>query len=606
MLFGAGLDVAFGASASADPSGADWVQVGLDIDGKEVGDYAGESVAMSADGATVIIGAPRVYGGDAGAGMAWVYDHIGGTWLQRGSDIDGEAIGDRFGSSVAMSADGNTVIIGALYNDGGGVDAGHARVFGWDRGSAVWVQRGADIDGEAAGDLSGEAVAMSAGGNIIAIGAPGNDDTGNIAGHARVFKWVSDGNDWVQRGTDIDGERSDNLGGSAVALSADGNTVAVGAQTNPGSFGGYATGHVRVHNWDTNAADWVQRGTDIDGEAAFDRSGAAVAVSADGNSVAIGALQNAGTVANGDNGDNGPGHVRVYDWAGDSGGWVQRGADIDGEAGRGGERSGTSVAMSADGSTVAIGAPRNESSNGDTGHARVLRLQRPFICAIDGADLSWTDFQRNKYWVYRSIDDGATYNWLGRTLGGTSFTDVAPVDGALYQVHFAGIARIACSSTDAAPVASPFSCASNAGVLTWTDFQQNKYWVYRSIDGGATYAWLGRTLGTPTFTDVAPAEGATYQVHFVGVARTECTITAEPDGGGVFACVVDGATLTWTDLGIEKYWIYRSVDDGATYNWIGRTQGSPAATTFIDLAPVEGAMYQLHHPGPNVPRTDCS
>ena len=54
---------------------------------------------------------------------------------QLGADIDGEAAGDRSGLSVSLSADGNVVAIGAVGNDGNGNDSGHTRIFDWD-GSA--------------------------------------------------------------------------------------------------------------------------------------------------------------------------------------------------------------------------------------------------------------------------------------------------------------------------------------------------------------------------------------------------------------------------------------------------------------------------------------
>ena len=74
-----------------------------------------------------------------------------GVWVQVGADIDGETANDRSGWSVAMNAVGDTVIIGAPSNDGNGNDSGHARVFTLTDG--VWVQVGADIDGETAGDI---------------------------------------------------------------------------------------------------------------------------------------------------------------------------------------------------------------------------------------------------------------------------------------------------------------------------------------------------------------------------------------------------------------------------------------------------------------------
>ncbi|MGD1895174.1 MAG: hypothetical protein ACFB15_31840 [Cyclobacteriaceae bacterium] len=69
---------------------------------------------------------------------------------------------------------------------------------------AQWIQRGNDIDGEAAGDNSGSSISLSSDGNILAIGALGNDETGDLAGHVRVYTW--NGTAWIQRGSDIDGE----------------------------------------------------------------------------------------------------------------------------------------------------------------------------------------------------------------------------------------------------------------------------------------------------------------------------------------------------------------------------------------------------------------
>ena len=109
--------------------GTSWTQVGQDIDGESAGDRSGEAVAMSADGNTVIIGAERNDGNGNDSGHARIYSFNGTSWTQVGQDIDGENAGDNSGEGVAISADGNTVIIGALFNDAGGIDSGHVRVF---------------------------------------------------------------------------------------------------------------------------------------------------------------------------------------------------------------------------------------------------------------------------------------------------------------------------------------------------------------------------------------------------------------------------------------------------------------------------------------------
>jgi hypothetical protein len=320
-----------------------FTQIGADINGETAGDYSGYSVSLSADGSIVAIGAADNNGNGGISGHVRVYERNGSSWVKRGADIDGEAAGDYSGWSVSLSADGSIVAIGALYNGENGTNSGHVRVYAWNGSS--WVQRGADIDGEAAGDSSGYSVSLSADGSIVAIGATGNN---SYSGHVRVYEWIN--SSWVQRGADIDGEAAFDESGYSISLSADGSIVAIGARGNNNY-----RGHIRVYAW--NGSSWVQRGADIDGEAAGDYSGWSVSLSADGSIVAIGATGN----------NNYSGHVRVYAWINSS--WVQRGADIDGEAA--GDSSGYSVSLSADGSIVAIGATGNTENGTNSGHVRV-------------------------------------------------------------------------------------------------------------------------------------------------------------------------------------------------------------------------------------------
>jgi hypothetical protein len=328
-------------------------QLGLDIDGEAQSDLSGGSVSLSANGDIVAIGAiGNDENGDA-AGHVRVYAWNGTVWVQRGNDIDGEAAVDLSGCSVSLSANGEIVAIGAIGNDGNGNNSGHVRVYVW--GDTAWVQRGNDIDGEAARDESGYSVSLSANGNVLAIGATSNDGNGDLSGHVRVYVW--NGTAWVQRGKDIDGEAATDLSGNSVSLSANGDIVAIGASGNDGN--GDRSGHVRVYVWSGTA--WVQRGKDIDGEAAGDNSGdKSVSLSANGNMLAIGAAANAGN-------GNISGHVRVYAWNDTA--WVQWGNDIDGEAAN--DQSGCSVSLSANGEIVAIGAIGNDGNGNNSGHVRV-------------------------------------------------------------------------------------------------------------------------------------------------------------------------------------------------------------------------------------------
>jgi hypothetical protein len=333
-----------------------WSQCGF-FDGEAAGDLSGSSVSLSGDGLALAVGAPSNDGNGVDSGHVRVYNWNGTSWDQLGSDIDGSDPSDQFGFSVALSYNGRTVAIGAPFN--GIDDKGHVRVYDWNDSSSSWDQRGDDINGEAAGDKSGYSVDISADGETVAIGAPFNgiDDKG----HVRVYDWNDSSSSWDQRGDDINGEAAGDKSGFSVDLSANGNAVAIGAP-----FNGYADrGHVRVYYW--NGRLWIQRGgSDIDGERNRDESGSSVSLSGDGKTVAIGAAKNTG-----DNGTN-SGHVRVYRYQSSSNRWVQLGSDIDGEAT--GDNA-ASVSLSDDGYTLAVGAIGNDDNGVDSGHVRVYHYE---------------------------------------------------------------------------------------------------------------------------------------------------------------------------------------------------------------------------------------
>jgi Flp pilus assembly pilin Flp len=333
-----------------------WSQVGVDIDGEAASDYSGFSVSLSSDnGDIVAIGARYNNGNGSDSGHVRVYQNLSGTWTQIGSDIDGEAAFDYSGISVSLSSDGSILAIGANGNDGNGGVAGHVRVY--QNVDGTWTQVGVDIDGEAILDFSGSSVSLSSDGSILAIGAWGNDGSGEYAGHVRVYQNV-DGT-WTQVGVDIDGELAGDESGISVSLSADGSILAIGAHQNDGNGGN--SGHVRVYqNVD---GTWTQMGSDINGEAADDRSGRSVSLSASGSRVAIGAPNNDG------NGSN-AGHVRVYKYT--AGAWTQVGLDIDGEAA--GDLSGYSVSLNSNGNTVAIGSPYNDGNGSNSGKVHIYKL----------------------------------------------------------------------------------------------------------------------------------------------------------------------------------------------------------------------------------------
>ncbi len=284
-----------------DWNGTTWGKVGADIDGESANDSSGGSVSLSGDGTTLAIGATGNDGNGSDSGHVRIYRYNGSVWVQMGSDIDGESGGQQSGRSVSINNNGTRVVIGAVYNSSNGFLSGNVRVFEWS-GSA-WVQLGQSIKGEAGFDFSGTAVSINADASIIAIGAPLNDGNGSDSGHVRVYQY--NGTSWVKLGQDIDGEAANDNSGSSISLSADGLVLAVGAPKNDGN--GSDSGHVRIYRY--NGSAWVKVGSDIDGKAAGDNSGYSVALSNDGTIVVIGAYQNDGSGFD-------SGHVRIYKYEG--------------------------------------------------------------------------------------------------------------------------------------------------------------------------------------------------------------------------------------------------------------------------------------------------
>jgi len=156
------------------------------------------------------------------------------------------------------------------------------------------------------------------------------------------------------------------LDGWSVDISLDGKTLAIGA---PGHGWNYdQPGYVRVYYLESNGltSSWTQIGQDIIGEAIGDEFGWSVSLSDDGKTLAVGARNNDG------NGSY-SGHVRVYRMDDSSTSWTQVGEDIDGEASY--DNSGYSVSLSADGTTVAIGAFGNDDNGVRSGHVRMFSVK---------------------------------------------------------------------------------------------------------------------------------------------------------------------------------------------------------------------------------------
>ncbi len=300
--------------------------------GGELGEgLFGASVALSADGDTAVVGAPSDNGG---LGAAWVFTRSGSTWTQQGAKLTGA--GERgaggFGTSVALSADGDTAVVGAPSDNGG---LGAAWVF--TRSGSTWTQQGDELtaSGESGRGWFGRSVALSADGDTALIGAPFD------AAHAgAAWPFTRAGSTWTQQGEKLTGGGEIGAGevGFSVALSGDGDTALIGGEGDNGGIGA-AWPYTRT------GSTWTQQGEKLtgSGEVGAGRFGYSVALSGDGDTALVG----------GEGDDGGIGAAWPYARSGST--WTQQGEKLTGRTG--GDRAffGYSVALSADDDTALVG-----------------------------------------------------------------------------------------------------------------------------------------------------------------------------------------------------------------------------------------------------------
>jgi hypothetical protein len=225
-VIGAGYDNKLGAAWVFTRSGETWTQQGEKLTGgnEEGAAELGRSVAISDDGATVFAGGPR----DAKSlGAAWAFVREGATWAQQGAKLLGghEAGHGQFGGSVALSGDGETALIGAGA-DHSLANTGAAWVFS--REGSTWAQQGEKLTGagETVGGEFASSVTLSGDGETALIGGVAND-----GGTGAAWAFTHEGSTWLQQGEKLtSGEASPAAFGSSVALSANGTKALVGAR----------------------------------------------------------------------------------------------------------------------------------------------------------------------------------------------------------------------------------------------------------------------------------------------------------------------------------------------------------------------------------------
>ena len=330
---------------------------------------------------------------------------------------------DRFGVSVALSADGNTLAVGAdgEANSATGINGDQAdnsfrnsgAVYVFSRNGSLWEQQAyIKASNPDPFDTFGESVSLSADGNTLAVGASGEsssatginngDQTDNsLTSAGAVFVFSRNGSLWEQQAF-IKASNTDETDffGFSISLSADGNTLAVGAfleassatgingvQTNNSVFGAGA-----VFIFVRNGSLWEQQAyIKASNTEADDFFGGSVSLSADGNTLAVGADGEASSATgiNGVQTDNSVSSAgAVYVFARNGPLWEQQ-AYIKASNTEEDDKFGNRLSLSADGNTLAVGAGGEDSSatgiNGDQAANSVSNSGAAYVFSRNGS-----------------------------------------------------------------------------------------------------------------------------------------------------------------------------------------------------------------------------
>jgi len=386
-------------------SGTTWSQQAyLKASNTDAIDQFGMSVTLSADGSTLAVGASTEdsaatgIGGNqadnsaSSAGAVYVFTRSGTTWSQQAYlKASNTGAVDQFGTSVALSADGSTLAVGAFResssatgiggNQGDGA-FGAGAVYVFTRSGTTWSQQAyVKASNTNTGDQFGMSVALSGDGSTLAVGAPfefsaatgidGNQADNSASSAGAVYVFTRSGATWSQQAyvkasnTDMGDEF-----GLSVALSGDGSTLAVGAAFEDSAATGIdgnqadnsASNAGAVYVYTRSGTTWHQQAyVKASNTGTGDVFGWSLALSADGTTLVVGARLEASvaTGIGGSQGDGafGAGAVYVYTRSGTT--WSQW-AYVKASNTHKGDEFGFCIALSADG-TLAVGA-RQESS----------------------------------------------------------------------------------------------------------------------------------------------------------------------------------------------------------------------------------------------------
>jgi hypothetical protein len=473
----------------------------------------------------------------------------------------GENSDDQFGWSMDLSGDGLTLIVGAIDNIGGAgipLPAGHARVY---RNNYVvevdswsWSQLGADIDGTFSDEQSGYSVAVTTNGNTVAVGSPNRNRT-------RVFDRV--GQNWVPRGNgfNLPNDENPQRAGHAVSLSGNGNILAVGG---PGAR--------KVWVADISAGPGMPQiyGTAL--QLPGTGAGSSVDLDETGNNLVIGAYR-----ANTNRGE-----VYVYQRNGNT--WTQRGQTLQGVNNN--DEFGFDVSINNDGNTIAVGSkgwdtdPNNTTSeigqtaiydwDGSQWVQRGNAIEGSNILDQCGYAVSLSGNGNRIAVGYRASDLAFTgagqvrvFDWTGTTWAQNG-DPILGDDTDTYCGHSVGL------SDDGAVLGVGLTRGS---VIDPFGLWQGKAWIYEGACVGSPSPQSIQSCGPYTWID-----GETY-----AASNNTATVVLQ-NASGCDSIVSLDLTITQVDAAIAQNGSLLSANNpNATYQWVDCANGN---------APINGATAQ--------------
>ena len=472
-------------------SGGAWSQQGSKFAGTGAAGPAnqGWSVALSADGNTLLVGGPE---DNANTGAAWVFTQSGGVWTQQGSKLVGAgAVGPAYqGTSVALSGDGSIALVGGP-NDNDG--AGAAWVF--TRSGGVWTQQGSKLVGSNASAPAGQgtALALSGDGSTLIIGG----------GDAWVF--TQSGGLWTQQA------ELSNCRAQAVALSQNGNLALV-SDAGAGGLGGACTFTRTGSVWTTQTRLGYQSPFFV---------GASVSLSADGNTAILGGRESA--------------LVFVQNL----GVWAQQGSSLIGSGEAGGGLFGWSVALSADGKTAVVGGPEDNSQTGAVWPFASHAIPAHDFNEDGNSDILWEDTSGNvAMWL---MNGGSVLQsaGLGNVPFNLSITGQHDFNGdfkadVLWRDNIGTLSMWFMNGTSVASTATISKVATNWAIYGTGDLNGDSIGdlLWRDSVSGAVAVWFmngARVTSTASYGEVS----------------SQWTIVGDDDKGNIFWRDTAGDVAIW-------------------------------------------------------------